>query len=69
MCGCNLRPRGSDPRSAGGPVKPPKTKDTSGGKKTNKWIAHLQQFRSENPDMPYREAMKQAKLTYVKNSK
>jgi len=49
--------------------KPPQTKDTSGGPKKNPWIAHLQEFRSKHPEMPYREAIQNAKLTYVKKSK
>ena len=31
----------------------------------NPWIAHLRQFRAQNPDMPFREAMKAARGTYL----
>ena len=36
------------------------------GRKTNPWIAHVQAFRQEHPDLNYKEALQQAKATYTK---
>lgn len=35
-------------------------------KKTNKWLDHVSEFRKNNSEMSYREALKSAKETYVK---
>jgi len=32
----------------------------------NKWLIHVKEFRSKNPDMKYSEVLKKAKDTYVK---
>jgi hypothetical protein len=33
----------------------------------NKWQLHVQAFRSEHPELSYKQAMVQAKETYNKN--
>jgi hypothetical protein len=44
------------------------TKDEPKKKKRppNKWLIHVKEFRSKNPDMKYSEVLKKAKDTYVK---
>jgi len=55
--------------------KPKKTKKASKVEKKdeskkkrppNKWLIHVKEFRSKNPDMKYSEVLKKAKDTYVK---
>jgi len=36
-------------------------------KRVNPWQEHISRFRESHPDIPYREALKQAKLTYKKS--
>lgn len=56
------------------PVKKSKTKapkdETKPKEKVkrppNKWLIHVKEFRSKNPDMKYSDVLKQAKTTYVK---
>jgi len=43
-------------------TKAPKKKKTQ----SNKWIKHVKEFHAANPTITYREAMVQAKTTYVK---
>jgi SMC interacting uncharacterized protein involved in chromosome segregation len=31
---------------------------------SNKWIEHVRKFRDENPDVPYRQALVDARATY-----
>ena len=56
-------------------VKPKKTKKASKAstkdepkkkRPPNKWLIHVKEFRSKNPDMKYSDVLKQAKTTYVK---
>lgn len=37
--------------------------------KTNPWFSHLNMVRKENPKLSLTEAMKKAKVTYVKIKK
>ena len=37
-----------------------------GGKKVNPWLAHVKQYREDNPGISYVQALKQAKSTYKK---
>ena len=32
----------------------------------NKWLIHLKAFHAKNPNLTYKQAMQQAKATYVK---
>ena len=53
----------------GNVVKKKKTRQAPSGnrpKKTNAWIEHLREFRKNNPQFSYKEAMKKAKETYKK---
>tara|TARA_B100000963_G_scaffold31932_1_gene23783 strand:+ start:201 stop:368 length:168 start_codon:yes stop_codon:yes gene_type:complete len=38
------------------------------GKKVNPWLEHVKQFRSEHPELSYKEVLTQAKATYTKKS-
>jgi hypothetical protein len=38
----------------------------SGPKKTNSWIDHIKQVRSDNPGLSYKDAMQKAKTSYKK---
>jgi len=43
------------------------TKDESKKKRPpNKWLIHVKEFRSKNPDMKYSDVLKEAKKTYTK---
>jgi len=56
-------------------VKPKKTKKASKAstkdepkkkRPPNKWLIHVKEFRSKNPDMKYSDLLKNAKATYTK---
>ena len=39
--------------------------ETKKTKKVNPWLTHVKQFREKNPEMPYKEVLQKAKLTYT----
>jgi len=45
---------------------PTKKRASSGSRKTNPWLVHVNAFRAQNPALSYQEALKEASKTYVK---
>jgi len=50
------------------PVKEPKVKPVKEKKAPSKWMSHVKQYSSEHPELTYKEAMKKAKESYVKQT-
>ena len=42
---------------------------SSGKRKTNPWIEHIQWYRKEHPELSYKEAMKQCKPSWLEKKK
>jgi hypothetical protein len=34
-------------------------------RKPNAWLAHVKDYRSKNPDVPYKQVLKDAKVSYA----
>jgi len=47
-------------------LKVEKTSDAKPKRPPSKWMLHVQEFRKKNPNLSYRDVLKQAKETYTK---
>jgi len=47
-------------------IKKVKTDEVKKPKKTNPWLLHIAEFRKKNPEMRYKDCLKEGKKTYVK---
>ena len=50
------------------PVKEPKVKPVKEKKPPSKWITHVKQYSLDHPELSYKQAMKEAKESYVKQT-
>ena len=45
------------------------SQETKKNRKTSAWLLHVRRYREEHPNVSYKQALKDAKATYVKVAK